>query len=188
MLLDYQNTIIDNIFTEDEISDLYYYIENQPDSVKIVHDKIGYFGYMCGVPENIFKKMETVAADNLGMDLTLTEISFSTYVGNSNKTPTLPPHIDDFDGARITIDVQIKSNTEWLLFVEGREYLLKDNQALVFAGTHQVHWREPRVLQDGEFMDMLFCHFTVNDNTDITTTEERKARQYDWNEKINGKQ
>jgi hypothetical protein len=187
MLIDYENIIIDKVFTTSEIDDLYNYIESQPEEIKMVHNRIGYLGYMCGVPENIFKKMEQVAADNLGMDLTLTEISFSRYIGNSNKTPVLHPHIDDFDGARITVDVQVRSNTEWSLFVEGREYMLQDNQALVFAGTHQVHWRDSRVLEDGEVMDMLFCHFTVNNNTDNTTTEERKARQQDWIEKINGK-
>jgi hypothetical protein len=187
MLIDYENIIIDNVFSQEEIDELYRYIANQPDELKMVHSRIGYLGYMCGVPDRIFKKMEKVAADNLGMDLELTEISFSTYVGNSNNTPVLSPHIDDFDGARITVDVQVKSNTDWSLFVEGREYLLQDNQALVFAGTHQVHWRDPRVLRDGENMDMLFCHFTVNNNTDTTTTEERKARQQAWVEKINGK-
>lgn len=187
MLIDQENVIIDNFFTVEETESLYDYIDQQPNEIKMVHDRIKYIGYMCGVPDNIFKKVEQVAKSHFDMDLELTEISFSRYIGDSSNTPILKPHIDDFDGARLTIDIQIKSNTDWSLFVEGEEFFLKDNQALVFAGTHQVHWRDPRVLKDGEQLDMLFCHLTIKDNTDNTPMADRKARELEWVEKINGK-
>jgi|LakMenEpi03Aug12_release.lakeMendotaPanAssembly.Ray.scaffolds.fasta_scaffold215458_4 hypothetical protein len=92
--------------------------------------------------------------------------------------PLLYPHIDEaFAGKRFTVDVQLKSNVLWDIVVDNwkseQSFTLKDNQALTFSGTHQVHWRPKKDFNDGEFLDALFLHF-VPKYDNIKSEEEKK--------------
>jgi hypothetical protein len=71
-----------------------------------------------------------------------------------------PPHNDGGYKVQFSIDYQVESNVSWPLWVEGKEYILEDNDALVFSGRSHVHWRDDQVLNDGEFVDMYIMHFT----------------------------
>ena len=118
----------------------------------------------------------------------LTEYSFARYSNESGYSPKLFPHYDSvFDAPRITLDVQLKSNFNWDLFVEGKQFSLKDNQALVFSGNTQIHWRENQKILDGETLDMVFCHFS---STEYPTLENNhkatmESRELMWGNKIN---
>jgi hypothetical protein len=72
------------------------------------------------------------------------------------------------------LDVQLKSNINWPIVVEGKEIQLGDNDAVTFSGTHQIHWRAPLEFKDGDFIDMLFCHFSLKDSMPITLNEKEK--------------
>jgi hypothetical protein len=41
-----------------------------------------------------------------------------------------------------------------------KKFTLKNNQALTFSGTHQIHWREPQNFEDDQYVEMLFCHLS----------------------------
>ena len=69
--------------------------------------------------------------------------------------------------------MQLKSNIDWPILVEGQSFTLKNNEALTFSGTHQVHWREYRKFKEEDFIDMLFCHFTIKDNPKKITMDEK---------------
>ena len=45
----------------------------------------------------------------------------------------------------------------WGLFVDGREYLLEENDALFYSGTGSIHYRER--IAPGNFCMLLFFHF-----------------------------
>jgi hypothetical protein len=62
----------------------------------------------------------------------------------------------------IVFDIQLDADYEWPVVVEGEEFVLKNNQALVFSGTQQIHWRKG-YLPVGKTVDMLFCYFTFAD-------------------------
>lgn len=96
-------------------------------------------------------------------DLELIAYQFARYentVGPSGDTskPVLYPHFDTFEEQRFTFDLQLSSNTDWPLVLEGSRFLLKDGDALMFSGTHEIHWREKKEFNPGEYVDMLFCH------------------------------
>lgn len=181
MLQNTENKVIDNFFTDKEIDDIFYYVDNTKECSPEVHPGIGYSWHPCGVPDQIHNKVEKFVRENLIADATLTEICVARY-RQSEISPTLSPHMDNFPSGRITIDVQLRSNTDWALVVEGKRFVLKDNQALVFAGTHQPHWREPKVFNDGEFVDMLFCHLTVPGVDALDKTEFKNMENF-WIEK-----
>ena len=46
--------------------------------------------------------------------------------------------------------------------------------AAAFSGTHQIHWRKPLEFKDGDFVEMLFCHFSLEDSLPITLDEKQK--------------
>ena len=74
------------------------------------------------------------------------------------------PHTDMRDKQRITFDIQVRADEEWGVVVEDIEYFLEDNQALVFAGTQQPHWRRAKELKPGSHQDMIFCHLEYVDD------------------------
>jgi len=116
------------------------------------------------LPENIKLKILNQAKDFFGVDdLELIAYQFARYEeviapnGEISK-PVLYPHFDTFDEQRFTFDLQLRSNTGWPLVVEGESFLLSDGDALLFSGTHEIHWREKKSFNSGEYIDMLFCH------------------------------
>lgn len=79
-----------------------------------------------------------------------------------------PLHIDR-PQCQFTVDLQIRSDGDWPIYVDDERYLLKDGQALLYSGTGQPHYRKPMALDstrnDGSaesratFMDLAFFHF-----------------------------
>lgn len=187
MKYDEVNTIVENILTDQEIEQLYQAISDS--SKSYLHEKFYQNISDFKLPENIREKIiqhcESISGEN---NLDIEEYQFSKYkkiikddgtIGN----PMLFPHYDEtFKEPRFTFDYQIKSNTSWPLVVEGKEFELKDNQALTFSGTHQIHWRLKKNFKDEEFIDMLFCHIKKKNsepkNKDVNNIMSNKAKIY----------
>ena len=184
MYKDHDNFIVDNIFTDQEINDIYKNIETLETQTVGVLGQTAYHGEF---PDHIISKIEKTMNAVLTYPVKLTEYSFARYSNKSGYSPKLFPHYDSvFDAPRITLDVQLKSNFNWDLFVEGKQFSLKDNQALVFSGNTQIHWRENQKILDGETLDMVFCHFSstkypILENNHKATMESRELM---WGNKI----
>jgi len=65
----------------------------------------------------------------------------------------------DNNACTYTIDLHLYSDTDWPLIVEGREYILKPNQALAFYGEEQEHWRPPFPNKEDNGVGAAFFHF-----------------------------
>lgn len=195
MLNNLANVVVKTVFTEKEISDIYNLVSSttNTDFVK----SLGYNTWHLQLPEEIKEKLETLVSGLYGRQVILSEYNFSRYEKTTSDCkrytywPLLFPHTDEaFDSPRITLDIQLKANTDWGISVEnsGNEstYTLKDNQAVTFSGTHQVHWRPVREFLDGEYMEMIFCHFKVVGMEDPLTVEHinnmRQIGLQRWNE------
>jgi len=159
------NIIVEDIFSEEEIVQIYEHIDSTPeDSIRLV-PIFSHKAYNSWLPQNIVDTITRAAQSTTETKIVLRELSFATYKEfEGADAPQLPPHTDEgFREPRLTFDIQLKSNRDWAIVVEGRSYTLKDNQALTFSGTHQVHWREKTEFSDGEFADMIFAHFSAED-------------------------
>ena len=139
--------------------------------------------------QEVVKKFTKVARLVSGNDnLVLTEHCFARYenvtsnCGKFHFKPSLFPHYDEtFKEPRFTFDYQLSSNISWPLIVEpDKEFVLKDNQAVTFSGTHQVHWRKPTLFKDGDFVEMIFCHFS-----DPTSGPKEEGLNKIMDEKVN---
>jgi hypothetical protein len=160
-MLSVENKIVKDIFSEEEMAQIYDHIENTPEEKKNYQEAFAHTAYYSWLPETIVDKIVSVASESFGKKLVLKELSFARYENSRGMNPLLFPHYDEtFKEQRITFDIQLKSSLSWSIVVEDAPYTLEDNQALFFSGTHQVHWREKVIFKDDDYMDMVFCHFS----------------------------
>lgn len=158
------NVILDNVLSENEIAQIYSIIENPiqkrlPNQfAQVVSD----FNLPGTIAQKIISYSEKISGES---GLEISEYQFARYQNvnepNSGEQilPNLIPHWDaSFEEPRFTFDYQIGGNTTWPLVVEDKEFVLQNNTALTFSGTHQIHWRVPKSFQENEYLDMVFFH------------------------------
>lgn len=168
--------IINKIFTEDEIIHFYELLENSNKDQMYISNAWGQKSWTLDISQNIIDKISNIIKNIYGDDWYLEIPRVARYDNSMNCNPYLDPHIDNFLDHRITLDIQLKSNIDWPITVDGTEFLLKDNDGLVFSGTKNVHWRPNRIFKDGEFVDLLFCHFRNKNQKYEISKEENKNR------------
>lgn len=164
-----------NIFPKDEIDLIYKTIDlnsdNRTTQVKIYGQKVWFIDLPEKIKNRVTHQMKIIHNQNVKLE----EISFARYSKEYSDIPVLTPHYDNtFTHPRVTLDVQLRANIDWPIVVEGHEIILSDNTAAAFSGTHQVHWRKPLEFKDGDFIEMLFCHFSLEDSLPITLNEKQK--------------
>lgn len=167
--------IVKNIFTEEELTFLYSEINNIIKQDYVVQEVLGRLysilywkeykeenngSINLKINKKIVDKIIDVAEKKLNKQLELESISFTRY-SKQYGSPNLHPHVDTkFKTPRLTFDIQLDSNLDWAIVVEGENSILKNNEALIFSGTNEVHWREKKVFNDDEYLDMLLCQFS----------------------------
>lgn len=187
MKQDEKNIIIDNVLTEEEIVQIWNAVNNShgTDFVSI-HCQTNNF---IELPQNIIDKFTNYAKYISGNNnLVLTEFCHSDYknreVNGKKYRPSLFPHYDEtFKTPRFTLDYQLKATLDWPIVVEPNlELTLKDNQAVTFSGTNQIHWRKPTEFSDTDSVEMIFCHFSdpnsEEKDSDVNDSLNQKAKQY----------
>jgi hypothetical protein len=126
------------------------------------------------VPKPIISKvLSTLEEVGYPIDNNKVEVIFLRYSKDMG-FPELEPHIDCQQNG-VSIDYQLGSNISWDIVVEGKEYSLEDNDAIAFNVSKLVHWREPRLFEDGEYIDMLLFHVTFYGELAGTWTMTEKA-------------
>jgi hypothetical protein len=164
-----------NIFTKKQIDLIYNAIDlNSNDNttkVKIYGQKVWFIDLPLEIKDIVTEQMKMIHNQNVKLE----EISFARYSKEYSDIPILTPHYDNtFKEPRVTLDVQLNSNIDWTIVVEGNEIKLGNNEAATFSGTHQIHWRKPIEFKDGDFVEMLFCHFSLEDSKKITLDEKQE--------------
>lgn len=160
MKFNYKNLVVDNIFTDVEIGDIYKHVDATEDSKRQLIEDFGHIAYYSWLPPHIVDKIITTVQELTNINVELINLSFARYSSASGIEPKLFPHVDEtFKEPRLTFDIQVSSTLDWPIIVEGRSFTLKDNQALTFSGTHQIHWRDHVTFGPNDYVDMIFCHF-----------------------------
>lgn len=93
-------------------------------------------------------------------DLDFSYSLFSVYKGNR---ANLYYHVDD-NACTYTIDLCVSQQTPWPLFVVGNKFDLEPNQAVVYYGEDQYHWREKFPDPKNNEVAMIFYHFVDKDH------------------------
>jgi hypothetical protein len=113
------------------------------------------------LPEEVVNKLVSIASYHYGKPLKLYAVAFGRY-SKEYGVPKLGPHIDEVP-SQFTLDYQLDGNIDWPLNIEGSEYMLNNNSALIFEGEVVLHWRPHREFKDNEFLDMMWFQF-IDDN------------------------
>jgi hypothetical protein len=157
------NHVLDNVFTQDDRDIIYTHLGNTSQDEVVFIEDFSQTVFNSWLPESIAEKLTAIAQTTSDVPIELRELSFCRYfiVEGKGVTPKLFPHLDEtFKEPRLTLDVQVESSLDWPIVVEGKEFILKDNQALTFSGTHQVHWRKKVEFGKEDYVDMIFAHFS----------------------------
>ena len=161
-----KNVIIQKVLSNSELADLRSSVNKSYNTyIKDVHvQQISDFE----MPKEIADKIVSHVENITGLSGFEMNYQFSRYelldVDGKVEVPNLRPHFDAFSEPRFTFDYQLDSNVDWPIYVEGKEFILKNNEALTFSGTHQVHWRPKKDFVLGEFIEMIFCHLYLKNN------------------------
>lgn len=186
MRKDLPNVVIDNLLTPDQINNIFNIVNNT--TSQNFHNELSYNSWHIVLPKDIIDIFTSHAETVAGEKLVLKEYNFSRYekitssCGKYTFNPLLFPHTDEaFHGPRFTLDYQIRSNVDWDIVVDNWEeektFLIKDNQALTFSGTHQVHWRPKREFIPGEFLEAIFMHFEPAEVYELSNEHINSMRQ-----------
>lgn len=176
IIMDIKPHTIDNILTESEIAEIYALLNDSTEDQMYISRSWGQKSWTLNIPQNIIDGISYKIKKIYGDDWYLEVPRVARYDNSMECVPYLDPHIDNFLDHRITLDIQLKSNISWPVVVDGVEFPLIDNSGLVFSGTKNVHWRPDRVFEDGEFVDLLFCHFRNNEKKYEISTEQNRDR------------
>jgi hypothetical protein len=185
MRTDLPNILIDNVLNEDDIKEIFNEL-SLLDSPYVNQD-LSYKSWGIKLSEDILVKIKSYAEKIAEQELVLLEYNFVRYekvLSSSGKiisTPLLYPHTDEgFNESRLTLDYQIRSNTSWDICVNANDvetcHTLKDNQALVFSGTHQVHWRPKKTFKENDFIELMFFNFSPIKKSVLTNSHINSMR------------
>ena len=71
----------------------------------------------------------------------------------------LPPHVDR-EPCQYTVDLCVSQNDHWPLYIDDREFLLGENEAVLYTGTTSNHYRHPLI---SGYCNMALFHFAPLD-------------------------
>ena len=151
----------------ESVDDIYTYITNKDNPN--ISEGTGYLAYFLDMPQKVKDRlMDMSIRQTVDQEIAFSpsEIGFhiARYTLDSKFPPKLDPHTDKFvEYPCVIISVQLDSNINWQLAVNEDVFNLSRNQAIVFSGSHQLHWRPQREFKAGEYLDVLLC--TVTDTT-----------------------
>lgn len=157
-----------NIFTKAQIDEIYEKVNNTSLDSTRLQEWAGHRAWDIKFSKEIEDAITRSAQSILGNHIKLDgDYSFARYTPEYGFECKLFPHYDTRETQRITFDIQLNADEPWGIVVENNTYYLNNNEALIFAGTQQIHWRENKKLQPNTKIDMIFCHLQYVDPTPL---------------------
>lgn len=155
---DFVPVIFNDVLTQEELEDMKNQFNNYPKETIDVQgfSGLGTLSIFLMNEDKVLKKIEEMASKALGEELEVLEYGGTRYSTEFGWEVKLGPHYDARPVDIYVFDFHVQSTIDWALFIEGDEFHLGDNQALMFSGTGSIHWRDPIRLKDGEVVDLIF--------------------------------
>ena len=180
-----EETLIDNVFTDEELVELSLIIQSRHDNEEErIEESLGRTLCQLRLSKRLEEKVTSYVESITNRKLKSTGVGYSVYSLKYGE-PNLIPHVDRNE-TKFIFDYQYKANIEWPVYVEGKKYFLKDNQALLFSGKTKAHWRIKRKFNQNEYVEMIFFHFIDLEDEELSrhvTIEEEDIRATAVNDK-----
>ena len=178
---DFNVIIIDNVLLPEQIDKIYKTIELANEEDTVIKDFAGHKLWNVGFDKDIEDRISNVVNNSISENVVLNkDYTFARYSKSFGYVPKLFPHFDTRESQTVVCDIQLKSTTNWGIIVEGKTYHLNFNQALIFSGTQQMHWREKKELEDLDEVDMIFCHLRYNPLRPLEKDQNQKLMERSW--------
>lgn len=169
-VLHFRPIILDNVFNEEDVEYLKQLINSKSYEKNWVD------------PKNDrrvlkFKELETYFSKKLEplvqkiFDNPKIKTTYSVYLDYDKPTSKLPKHLDN-NACTYTIDYCVSAKTPWGVVVEDEEFVFGPNQALVFMGGHDFHWREAMPDPETNRVEVIMFHFCLDDHWYFTEGED----------------
>jgi hypothetical protein len=100
----------------------------------------------------LHKKLTPLVEKHLGIKVA-PSYSFFSFYGDQGYCP---PHRDRSE-CQWTLDLCVAQDKVWPIFIENEQIDLKENDAVIYSGTDQVHWRQK--IHESGFCHLIFFHF-----------------------------
>jgi len=147
--------------------------------------EFGYISYNKNPDAFVRDRIMELVASKTDIPFNVPDFHFAKYAKSSGYRPQLYPHYDvHLKKPHLTLSIQIESTFPWTMFVDGKAYTLKDNQGLLFSGTHQIHWRSNTEFGEYDYSDVLLSQFSVAYDENLSDEHyahmESKKSKY-WN-------
>ena len=120
-------------------------------------------------------------------DISPTYYILSVYEG---KQANLHKHKDD-DACQYTLNLSIYHKTLWPIWVSGKEYKLQENEALIYLGNDQMHWRNEFPDPDKNVVaavSFFYCdhdHWYFTEGPEYRDVIRKRITIDEWNERKN---
>jgi hypothetical protein len=171
---DFEVKIAKDVLLPEHIDQIYEIINNTSEDDTRVQPWAGHKVWDVKFSKDIEDRITSVAQAIVGDQVTLDfDYSFARYSPKFGYKCKLFPHYDTRDSQRITFDIQLRASEPWSVVVENVAYPLEDNQALMFAGTQQIHWRENKEISMDAEIDMIFCHLVYKNSKPLDENQKQ---------------
>lgn len=146
---------IEKVFSKTEIDYLKDIVkENETAKLYSIRSDTGRLAMpLTSLKPEIIAKVQEIIQNIYGKDYKINAVLFQRYKLEYG-FPNLKPHTDNYI-SQVVFDYQIESNKKWDLVVEGDSISLNDNDAVVFEGEKDVHWRNPVYFKSNEYVSMI---------------------------------
>jgi hypothetical protein len=162
---DFKYKIVDNFLSAEELLLLKKYCffkhrSNQSKFDSCINDNADTYFHTDYLMESLLLAKQNLVEKESGLNLFPTYSYWRMYT----KFADLKKH-KDRPSCEISLTVQISSDgTDWPIYMDGKEIILKDGQAALYLGREVEHWREEF---KGDYQAQCFLHY-VNSNGEFS--------------------
>jgi hypothetical protein len=125
--------------------------------------ELGYLAYVKGFSEEFYSSVRETAEKALGLKLLRPKIHFARYTTKTGHKPQLRPHCDSqLKNPCVTLSIQLQSTLSWDLCAYDTCDNLSYNEAMVFSGSHQIHWRPEKDFSEDDYLDIMVVQLPIS--------------------------
>ena len=164
--------VIGNVFNDDEFKDLYDVVQQSENDYTIVPE-LGYATYWIELRENLQSVLISKIENKLNIKVAKMEVHYAKYSLKTGYKPLLMPHYDRaLTDATFSLAIVLDNTIDWDIYVEGEQFMPRKNDAVLFSGSHHIHYRPDIEFKDEDHYDIMVCQFYEDTDQDITLDEE----------------
>jgi hypothetical protein len=154
---DFVPRVISELLTVEELASLKKDFDNYPlDKIRVQgHNGMGNLDIDFSNKKSIIEKVEKLVGEICGEEVEVLEANAIRYSPSFGWFVKFGPHYDARPVEMFVLDYHLQASEDWSVFVEGKKFDFHNNEALLFNGTGQVHWREQKQLADDATIDLV---------------------------------